>query len=898
MNVNVNKNNGGRSPLGVALLLALLILGGSVAGLLGVRGASAQTTGTINEPPVAPHLITAFPARDFVSAEGYDSANGPVTISVLRRDGSGGYTLISQAQNVMPNADGIAEVNHPGGACWEVVTPDIRVGDVVRVTTAAGSSDQTTVRNILTGAPVQLNATTVVIHGSAQDSNGIPLPIDQLGHRLINGDRFDNDRRTLRASAIEVEDGTFAYDAPGSVNWTATYANLSALDVQKAMQSESSASWLGASATEETIHEVGDAIAPGPQAPCTAPLEGAGPAPLPQPVPAAPAYNTLVEPPTTGREIVAFPERDFVTISGFSTGETVTINVLRNVTTIVNGAPVVSLVTVGAAQNIAPKDDLTTPGVFDGVAEVNHPGGYCWEGTTPDIRPGDIVRVTTASGVAEQTTVANIRAERPILVAPSTIEIHGYAIDAAGNPLPIDQIEQRMIGSTANSFDLSGNRSLRATGDGAEQGTLAYDAGSVNWKATYTNLSAADVTRVLDAESRIMWLGGNPAGGTELTIFEIGGEVAGGPQAPCSAAAEPRVVVNATPQGGLFGGVQTVTLTTNPVGGAIYYTTDGATPTAASIAYAGTITLNATTNLKFMAVDSVNFTEPKTSQVFMETYIIDSVPPATPSAPDMSAASDTGISSTDNITRTTTPVFNGTAEANTTVKLYVDGVERSSVNSGAGGVYSLTTTALSEGAHAVTARAFDFAGNASPVSAALSITIDTVNNGVNANPPGGSYSAAVSVTLSGETGARIYFTTNGTTPTTGSTLYTAPISVASTTTLRYFSVDVAGNQSAIAQQTYTMSPPAAPSLLVLSEAVRGQVVLNWTDNSTNETSFVVERSTTSATAGFTQIGTVGANVRTYTNAGVARRTTYYYRVRAVNGFGSSANTNTASIKTQ
>jgi Ca2+-binding RTX toxin-like protein len=104
---------------------------------------------------------------------------------------------------------------------------------------------------------------------------------------------------------------------------------------------------------------------------------------------------------------------------------------------------------------------------------------------------------------------------------------------------------------------------------------------------------------------------------------------------------------------------------------------------------------------------------------------IDTAAPLVPSIPDLSAASDSGVSNTDNITNVTRPVFTGTAEANATVTL-LDGV--TVVGSGAAdalGAWSVTASALAAGAHAITAKATDLAGNTSVASAALPVTIDT-----------------------------------------------------------------------------------------------------------------------------------------------------------------------------
>ena len=90
-------------------------------------------------------------------------------------------------------------------------------------------------------------------------------------------------------------------------------------------------------------------------------------------------------------------------------------------------------------------------------------------------------------------------------------------------------------------------------------------------------------------------------------------------------------------------------------------------------------------------------------------------------------------------------------------------------------------------------------------------------------------------------------------------------------------------------------PPAAPSNLTATAASKSQINLAWTDNATNETGFKIERSTDGSN--FTQITTVGANVTSYQNTGLSRSTKYYYRVRAYNGSGDSAYSNTASATT-
>jgi hypothetical protein len=237
-------------------------------------------------------------------------------------------------------------------------------------------------------------------------------------------------------------------------------------------------------------------------------------------------------PPVAPRSILVFPQRDFVSSSGFANGDLVTVEVFHPGSTIA----------ASAATNVVPQDDPATPD-FDGIVEVNHPGGACWEKVTPDIRPGDRVRTTRRSGGVvvgvDETTVANVIAKRPVETGPGTVQIHGTAQNPDGTPLDIAQLEQRLV-APRDAFDANGRRTLRAvSAGGGGDGVIAYDAaGSTKWTATYTNLDAADVTRALNAESRIMWLGANPAATVESTIYEIGAGITAGPSAPCAAPLE------------------------------------------------------------------------------------------------------------------------------------------------------------------------------------------------------------------------------------------------------------------------------------------------------------------------------------------------------------------------
>jgi hypothetical protein len=84
-------------------------------------------------------------------------------------------------------------------------------------------------------------------------------------------------------------------------------------------------------------------------------------------------------------------------------------------------------------------------------------------------------------------------------------------------------------------------------------------------------------------------------------------------------------------------------------------------------------------------------------------------------------------------------------------------------------------------------------------------------------PGAGTYSSAQSVTISDATsGASIYYTTNGTTPTTSSAKYTSPVSVSTTETLQAMAVASGDIGSSVASAGYTMSSSSSGSAPVIN----------------------------------------------------------------------------------
>jgi glycosidase len=94
----------------------------------------------------------------------------------------------------------------------------------------------------------------------------------------------------------------------------------------------------------------------------------------------------------------------------------------------------------------------------------------------------------------------------------------------------------------------------------------------------------------------------------------------------------------------------------------------------------------------------------------------------------------------------------------------------------------------------------------------------------------GTYTSLQSVVITdATTGAAIYYTTDGTTPTTSSSTYAAPIPVATTTTIKAMAVSSDYTNSDVATATYSINLPAAPSIASISDIHQGFIYQIVTD---------------------------------------------------------------------
>jgi hypothetical protein len=316
-----------------------------------------------------------------------------------------------------------------------------------------------------------------------------------------------------------------------------------------------------------------------------------------------------------------------------------------------------------------------------------------------------------------------------------------------------------------------------------------------------------------------------------------------------------------SPAGGTYTSAQTVTIGTTTPSSTIYYTTNGATPTTSSTVYSGPINVSATEMLKAIAVASGS----SNSAVATAAYIITVGQAATPSfnpAPGTYTSAQIVTISSTTPSSTIYYTTNGTAPT-TSSAVYAGPITVSATKT----IEAIAVaTNYSNSAVATAAFTINLAAAATPTF----------------NPVAGTYTSVQTVTISTTTpSAIIYYTTNGATPTTSSALYSGPISVSATETLKAIAVATGYSNSAAATAVYTISVGQATTAIfspaggtytsaqrvTISSATPSSTIYYTTNGTTPTTSSAVYAGpiTVSATETIEAI-TVASG---YSNSGVA-----------------------------
>ena len=143
----------------------------------------------------------------------------------------------------------------------------------------------------------------------------------------------------------------------------------------------------------------------------------------------------------------------------------------------------------------------------------------------------------------------------------------------------------------------------------------------------------------------------------------------------------------------------------------------------------------------------------------------------------------------------------------------------------------------------------------------------------------GTYTTAQSVSLADSLGgATIYYTTNGTAPTTSSAVYSAPIAVSATTTITAIAASANYSASPVTTGLFTITPPAAaPMISPATGTYSGSQPVTITD------------STTGATIHYTIDGSSpSASSPTYSTGFTVNATTTVRAIAVAPGYSTSA----------
>jgi alpha-tubulin suppressor-like RCC1 family protein len=240
------------------------------------------------------------------------------------------------------------------------------------------------------------------------------------------------------------------------------------------------------------------------------------------------------------------------------------------------------------------------------------------------------------------------------------------------------------------------------------------------------------------------------------------------------------------PAPGSFGSNQTLTIACATTGATVRYTTDGSEPTPASASYASPLALTQTTTVKAYAAKAGVADSNQVAGAYVFTVATPSLSPATAT-----------YTTPQNATATT-------ATSGATLRYTTDGSDPTSSSAVYTGAIPVATTTT------LKVRGFKAGWSDSAVASA----IYTMNFGTLAaptpSPTAGTHVDPLTVTLTAASGATIRYTVDGSTPNTTSPVYTAPLSLAQSATLKALAFKADYTPSSVMSAAYTVQV-AAPS---------------------------------------------------------------------------------------
>jgi Chitobiase/beta-hexosaminidase C-terminal domain/Bacterial Ig-like domain (group 2) len=338
------------------------------------------------------------------------------------------------------------------------------------------------------------------------------------------------------------------------------------------------------------------------------------------------------------------------------------------------------------------------------------------------------------------------------------------------------------VTTSSSSVAIGATQQYTATCNYADGASLSC-TDTVSWTSSATGVAGVNstglVTGVAVGSASIVATIGTIQGKAAVTVVD-------------AAAATPTFNAAA----GTYTSAQTVTISSATTGATIYYTTNGATPTTNSTVYSGPITVSTSETIEAIAVASGYSNSAVGSAVYTISVAAAGTPTFSPAAGTYTSAQTVTISSA---TTGATIYYTSNGTAPTTSST----------------VYSGTiTVSASETVEAI-AVASGYANSA------VGSAVYTINASATAaatptfSPAAGTYTSAQTVTISSATtGATLYYTTNGTAPTTSSPVYSGPVTVSATETLEAIATASGYSTSAAGSAAYTIASTSLPTFSI------------------------------------------------------------------------------------
>jgi hypothetical protein len=296
---------------------------------------------------------------------------------------------------------------------------------------------------------------------------------------------------------------------------------------------------------------------------------------------------------------------------------------------------------------------------------------------------------------------------------------------------------------------------------------------------TFSQAFTVNIPSIVGTNTAYVGFTGGTGGGTAIQNIKTWTFTTGTTQV----AADPTF----TPSPGTYTSAQNVSLSSATPGATIYYTVDGSTPTTSSAAYSSPIVVSAATLTIRTFAAATGY---QSSPIVMGTYQIQ----GTAATPTFTPASVTSFPSTLSVS---------IADATPSASIYytTDGSTPTTASQLYSGPFTISATTTVR----AIATASGYTQSAQGLASYTYSPTQSITQTPAFSPAGGSFTSAQQVTISDATaGAVIYYTINGTTPTTSSAVYSSAITVSASSTLEALAVAPGYTQSTVATAAFVI----------------------------------------------------------------------------------------------